>query len=138
RINCAAIPPERFDAELFGEPADMTTGASGVAAGRLALADGGTLFFANVGDMPITIQHMLLRVLEQGELHRTGEDVTRPVGVRLICTSSHDLRADVRRGRFDDALYFRLAIVPIETMPLRERRDDIPLLAAHFVRRESG
>jgi len=136
RVNCAAIPRELFESEFFGHARGALAGALRDGVGRFELADGGTLFLDEVADMPIELQGKLLRVLEESNFERVGEEQTRTVDVRVIAATKRDLKQEVRRGRFREDLYFRLDVFPIESVPLRERRDDIPLLAAHFVQGE--
>jgi transcriptional regulator with GAF, ATPase, and Fis domain len=133
RINCATIPRELFESEFFGSVKGAIAGSMRDGVGRFELADGGTLFLDEVGETPIELQGKLLRVLEENHFERVGEERTRTVDVRVIAATSRDLKQEVRRGRFREDLYFRLEVFPIESAPLRERRDDIPLLAAHFV-----
>jgi formate hydrogenlyase transcriptional activator len=133
RINCATIPHELFESEFFGSVKGAIAGTMRDGVGRFELADGGTLFLDEVGETPIELQGKLLRVLEENHFERVGDERTRTVDVRVIAATSRDLKQEVRRGRFREDLYFRLEVFPIESAPLRERRDDIPLLAAHFV-----
>lgn len=134
RVNCAAIARELFESEFFGHVKGAFTGALRDRIGRFELADGGTLFLDEVGEIPLELQGKLLRVLQEGQFERVGEERTRMVDVRVIAATNRDLRTEVRRGRFREDLYFRLNVVPIESVPLRERRSDLPLLAAHFLR----
>jgi PAS domain S-box-containing protein len=133
RINCATIPRELFESEFFGSVKGAIAGSMRDGVGRFELADGGTLFLDEVGETPIELQGKLLRVLEENHFERVGEERTRTVDVRVIAATSRDLKQEVRRGRFREDLYFRLEVFPIESASLRHRRDDIPLLAAHFV-----
>jgi transcriptional regulator with GAF, ATPase, and Fis domain len=134
KVNCGSIPRELFESEFFGHKKGAFTGAIQDRVGRFQLADGGTLFLDEVGEIPLELQSKLLRVLQEGEFERVGEDVTRRVNVRVIAATNRDLRKEVAEGRFRLDLYYRLGVFPMEVPPLRERREDISLLAAHFVR----
>ncbi|OYX75982.1 MAG: hypothetical protein B7Y77_02825 [Bradyrhizobium sp. 35-63-5] len=134
RVNCAAIPTDLFESEFFGHAKAAFPGALRDRVGRFELADGGTLFLDEVGDIPLELQGKLLRVLQEGQFERVGEVRTRRVDVRVIAASHRDLKAEVRKGRFREDLYFRLNVFPVELVPLRERTDDIPLLAVHLLR----
>ena len=135
KVNCAAIPKELFESEFFGHVKGAFTGAVKDRQGRFELADGGTLFLDEVAEIPLELQSKLLRVLQEEEFERIGEQRTRSIDVRIIAASNRDLEEEIQAGRFRQDLYFRLNVVPIEVPPLRERRDDIVLLANHFLAR---
>jgi formate hydrogenlyase transcriptional activator len=133
-LNCAALPPSLFEAELFGREKGAYTGALSRQAGRFELADGSTIFLDEIGDITLDLQVKLLRVLEHGELQRVGGTQPIRVDVRLIAATNRDLVAAVRAGTFREDLFYRLNVFPISVPPLRERRDDIPLLAWMFAK----
>ncbi|MGM0449970.1 MAG: sigma-54 interaction domain-containing protein, partial [Pseudomonadota bacterium] len=134
RVNCAAIPAELFESEFFGHVKGAFTGAVNDRVGRFELADGGTLFLDEVGEIPLSLQGKLLRVLQEQTFERIGETRTRSVDVRVIAATNRDLKTEVEAGRFREDLYFRLNVFPIESVPLRERPEDIPPLAQLFLR----
>jgi transcriptional regulator with GAF, ATPase, and Fis domain len=137
-VNCAAIPRDLFESEFFGHVKGAFTGAVRDRIGRLQAADGGTLFLDEVAEIPTTLQGKLLRAIQEGTFERVGGETTRRVDVRIVCATNRDLPHEVSRHRFREDLYYRLSVFPIHLPPLRERSDDIPELAAHFVRTSSS
>ena len=134
KLNCSAVPEGLFESEFFGHVKGAFTGALKDKPGRFELADGGTLFLDEIGEVPVAMQAKLLRVLQEQELERVGDTRTRKVDVRIIAASNRDLKKEVDEGRFRQDLFYRLSVFPIEVPPLRERREDIGPLVAHFVR----
>jgi PAS domain S-box-containing protein len=137
RVNCASVPRELFESEFFGHTRGAFTGAVKDRVGRFELASGGTLFLDEIGEVPIELQSKLLRVLQEGQFERLGEERTRTANVRIIAATNRDLEAEVKDGKFRQDLYYRLSVFPIELPPLRERPEDINVLARHFLEQAS-
>ena len=133
KVNCASIPKELFESEFFGHVKGAFTGANRDRIGRFQLADGGTLFLDEVGEIPLESQGKLLRVLQEGEFERVGDDVTRSVDVRVIAATNRNLEELIVEGRFREDLFYRLSVFPVDVPPLRERGDDVVQLAQHFL-----
>ncbi len=137
-VNCSAVVDALFESELFGHQRGAFTGATETKVGLFEHADGGTLFLDEVGELPLSVQPKLLRAVEYGDVQRVGSLETRHVDVRVIAATSRDLRAEGAAGRFRSDLYFRLNVLEIHLPPLRDRREDIPLLTAAFVRENAA
>ena len=137
-LNCAAVPAELIESELFGHEKGSFTGAAGRHVGKFEQADGGTIFLDEIGDMPLAMQAKLLRVLEEGEVERIGGDKTVTVNVRVLVATHRDLEARVREEKFRQDLFHRIYVFPLVLPPLRARRDDIPTLIEHFAAQVSA
>ncbi|MBI5635201.1 MAG: sigma-54-dependent Fis family transcriptional regulator [Nitrospirae bacterium] len=137
-VNCAAIPDNLMESELFGFEKGSFTGAMEKKVGKFELAHGGTLLLDEIGEMSITLQAKLLRVLQEKEVDRIGGRQPVPIDVRIIATTNRDLYNEAMQGKFREDLYYRLSVFPIDVPPLRERQEDIPILAEHFLRKFSG
>ncbi|MDZ7768988.1 MAG: sigma 54-interacting transcriptional regulator [Woeseiaceae bacterium] len=133
KVNCASIPKELFESEFFGHVKGAFTGAHRDRVGRFQLADGGTIFLDEIGEIPLELQGKLLRILQESEFERVGDDVTRAVDVRVIAATNRDLQRQVDEGEFREDLYYRLSVFPIEVPPLRRRKEDVVQLAQHFL-----
>ena len=138
RMNCAAIPSGLLESELFGHEKGAFTGALMQRKGRFELADGGSLFLDEIGDISLELQPKLPRAVQEQEFERLGSSRTMQVNVRLIAATHRDLRAMIREEKFREDLFYRFNVFPIEIPPLRERREDIPLLVNYFVSKVSG
>ena len=134
-INCAAIPENLLESELFGYEKGAFTGAAGTKKGKFEIADKGTLFLDEIGDLSLGLQGKVLRVIEQRQFERVGGTETRSVDIRLVAATNKDLKALVAHGTFRQDLFFRLSVFPVTVPPLRERVDDIPILARHFLKK---
>ena len=133
RVNCACIPRELYESEFFGHARGSFTGAVKERIGRFEAAEGGTLFLDEVGEIPLELQSKLLRVLQEKSYERVGEATTRRADVRIVAATNRDLQKEIMAGRFREDLYYRLNVFPVKVAPLRDRMEDIPLLAKHFV-----
>ena len=132
QVNCAAIPEELIESELFGHVKGAFTGATEKKAGKFEQADGGTIFLDEIGDMSLKTQSKVLRVLEEGEIQKVGSSKINKVDVRVIAATNKDLKKEKKEGRFREDLFFRLNVIPLYSPPLREKREDIPLLVEYF------
>jgi transcriptional regulator with PAS, ATPase and Fis domain len=137
-VNCGAIPPELLESEMFGHEKGAFTGAVGTRMGMFQLANGGTIFLDEIGEMTMPLQVKLLRVLQEREMRPVGSDRVVKVDVRVVAASNRDLAQEVEKGRFREDLFYRLQVIPILLPPLRERRSDIPVLVGHFLEKYNG
>lgn len=135
RVNCAAIPKELFESEFFGHVKGAFTGAVGDRPGRFELADGGTIFLDEIGEIPLELQSKLLRVIQERQLERVGDNKTRHIDVRVIAATNRNLYELTKQGEFREDLFYRLNVFPIQSVPLRERKEDIALLTQHFLKK---
>jgi transcriptional regulator with PAS, ATPase and Fis domain len=137
-VNCSAIPESLIESEFFGYTKGAFTGANAMKKGLVEVADGGTLFLDEIADLPYLLQSKLLRLLQEKEYRRVGDTVNRSADIRIIAATNRNLQEEVKNGRMRDDLYFRLNVVDIHLPPLRERKDDIPMLAKHFLQRTAA
>ena len=133
KVNCAALPAGLIESELFGHEKGAFTGAVSRKAGRFEIADGGTIFLDEIGDLPLELQAKLLRVLQEGEIERVGSSHTISVNVRVIAATNRNLARSMSEGSFREDLYYRLNVFPVQSPPLRQRKGDIKVLAYHFL-----
>ena len=138
KVNCAAIPENLIESEFFGHEKGAFTGATQKRVGRFELADGGTIFLDEIGELPYELQSKLLRVLQEGEFERIGGNKTIKVDVRVIAATNKDLKAAIKEEKFREDLFYRLNVFPVNVMPLRERKEDIPLLVHHFLEKHEA
>jgi formate hydrogenlyase transcriptional activator len=138
KVNCATLPATLIESELFGHERGAFTGALAKRVGRFELADEGTIFLDEIGELPLALQVKLLRVIQEGEFERLGSSTVQRVDLRVIAATNRNLRQAVEEGSFRKDLYFRLNVYPIEVPPLRERAEDIPLLISHFIQKRQG
>jgi len=138
KVNCATLPANLIESELFGHEKGAFTGALERKIGRFELADGGTIFLDEIGELPVELQSKLLRVLQEGEFERLGNPKTMKVNVRVIAATNRHLQTAIEKKEFREDLYYRLNVFPIQCPPLRERKEDIPLLVKHFLKKHEG